>query len=157
MLVLPISCKGLPIPYFKWNIPRWKNSSAGKVSDIICLYRSSATKRGRKKKRGGREKKIPSPSCTCYLSSCVRCQQSCALWAVRNGVAPEGHWEEETGCLSLCLRKSVLHSSHFLHAWLKLKGKNTFLALAVGATQMWTEWKAGFCLPLCHCFLWPEG
>lgn len=52
--------------------------------------------------------------------------------------------EEETGCLSLWLGRSVPHSFHLLHAWLNLEEKKIILALAVGTTQMWTEWKDDF-------------
>lgn len=144
MVVLPVSCEGFPIPYFKWSsIPRWKGSSTRKVNDIICLYRFSATKRW-----GWGEKKIPSPSCTFYLSSCVHCQWSCALeWSGMVWPLKAVGREEESGCLPLWLGRSVLHSSHFLHAWLKLKEKNNLGSSSGNHTDVnWMQYWFYFCL-----------
>lgn len=155
MLGLHVSCKGLPTPWFKWNIiPRWKSSSAGKVRNIICLYTFSSTK---KKKRETEENSF-AMSYLLLVKLCTLPVKPCS-WTGRSGVAPKTSGRsEETRRLSLWLAGSVLHSFHFLHAWLKLKAqkKNKNLGLSSGnCTDVnWMEsWHFSL---LCHHFLWPE-
>lgn len=155
MLGLHVSCKGFPTPWFKWNIiPRWKSSSAGKVRNIICLYTFSTTK---KKKRETEENSF-AMSYLLLVKLCTLPVKPCS-WTGRSGVAPKTSGRsEETRRLSLWLAGSVLHSFHFLHAWLKLKAqkKNKNLGLSSGnCTDVnWMEsWHFSL---LCHHFLWPE-